>query len=294
MEANMGRRSSWLLLLCINFIFIAEPAIFHARAAGHLRNANVSFDLYRDYLIVLQARVGPLKGLNFLLDTGATPSVIDPHIAAKLHLEAVPTDIAVLQGTTRGATATVPSLQIGPVVKENLPVLVEDLSFVQKVVPVHLDGIVGLDVLGQAAFTISYREHEIEFGPATALATSVPLVSSQGLAMITAIVNHQPVQLLLDTGAPSLILFKREAAPGIKTAALDVLSNSIGDYDHRPLRLSSLDLGSASFSQSVAYFAPSPGDAGHDFDGLMSPAALGITRIAIDLGRGEMSFSRSR
>jgi predicted aspartyl protease len=294
MEANMGRRFSWLFLLCIDFVFIAEPAMFHARAAGPPRNANVSFELYRDYLIVLQARVGPLRGLNFLLDTGATPSVLDPHIAAKLHLKAVPTEIAVLQGTARGATATVPSLQIGPVVKENLPVLVEDLSFVQKVVPVHLDGIVGLDVLGQIPFTISYREHEIKFGPTPALTTSVPLAGRQGLAMMTAIVNDQPVRLLLDTGAPSLILFKHLAVPGIKTTGLDVPTKSIGDYEHKPLRLSSLNLGAASFSQPLAYFVPSPGDSAHDFDGLMSPAALGITRLAIDLGREEMSFSGGR
>ncbi|HEY2019309.1 MAG TPA: retropepsin-like aspartic protease, partial [Bryobacteraceae bacterium] len=192
----------------MNFLFIAEPAIFHARAAGHPRNANVSFELYRDYLIVLQVRVGPLKGLNFLLDTGATPSVLDPRIAAKLHLETVPTEIAVLQGTARGATATIPSLQVGPVVKENLPVLVEDLSFVQKVVPVRLDGIVGLDVLGQSAFVIDYVSHNIRFGSAN-LASSVPLQLRQGLAMLTATVNQEPAQLLLDTGAPSLILFRR-------------------------------------------------------------------------------------
>ncbi len=33
-------------------------------------------------------------------------------------------------------------------------------------------------------------------------------------------------------------------------------------------------------------------DAGHDFDGLMSPAALGITRIAIDLHQGTLAFTR--
>ena len=289
----MGRRSSWLLLLCINFMFIAEPAMFHARAAGHPRNANVSFELYRDYLIVLQARVGPLKALNFLLDTGATPSVLDPHIAAKLHLEAVPTDIAVLQGTARGATATVPSLQIGPVVKEDLPVLVEDLSFVQKVVPVHLDGIVGLDVLGQTAFTIDYAAREIQFGPIADMPASVPLELRQGLAIVHANVNQQPVQLLLDTGAPSVILFKGLGLPGIKAASFDVSSGAIGDHNDRPFHLSSLAFGSATFSHPLAYFVATQRDAAHDFGGVVSPVALGISRLGIDIPAGEMTFSRT-
>lgn len=288
----MGRRLSWLLLLCTNFMFIVEPTIFHARAVVRPRNANVSFELYRDYLIVLQARVGPLKGLNFLLDTGATPSVLDPHLAAKLHLETVPTDIAVLQGTTRGATATVPSLQIGPVVKENLPVLIEDLSFVQKVVPVHLDGIVGLDVLGQSPFTIDYTAREVRFGPLDRMSASIPLDFKQGLAMLHATVNQQPVQLLLDTGAPSIILFKGQTVPGIKTVSFDVSSGSIGDHDERSFRLSSLVLGSAVFSYPVAYLVTSPRDAAHDFSGVLSPAALGISRIGIDVAGGQMEFSR--
>jgi predicted aspartyl protease len=290
----MGRRSSWLLLLPMNFMFIAEPAIYHARAVGHPRNANVRFELYRDYLIVLHARLGPLKGLNFLLDTGATPSVIAPHIAAKLHLETVPTEIAVLQGTTQGAAATVPSLEIGPVVKENLPVLVEDLSFVQKVVPVHLDGIVGLDVLGQAGFTIDYAARQIQFGPIGEMPGSAPLDVKQGLALVHANVNQQPVELLLDTGAPSIILFNRLGLPGVRRTSFDVSSGSIGEYGHKPFPLNSVRIGSTNFSHLSVYVAATPGDSGHGFDGLVSPAALGITRLAIDILRRQVAFSTTR
>ena len=272
----MGRRVSLSLSLCLCVVIVAPPKTFRAHAADRPHSTNVNFELYRDYLIVLQARVGPLKGLNFLLDTGATPSVLDPHTAARLHLQLTSAEIAVLQGTAHGATATVPSLQVGPVLKENLPVLVEDLSFVQKVVPVHLDGIVGLDVLGGSPFTIDYTTREIRFGPFAGLASSTPMESKQGLPLVNATMNGQSVLLLLDTGAPSLILFKRPPVPGIRAASFDVSSGSIGEYDHKSFRLSSLGIGSASFPHPSAYVVTTPGGSAHGFDGVMSPVALGL------------------
>ena len=46
----------------------------------------VPFKLCRGYAIVVRGSVGNLKNLNFLVDTGAVPSVLDERIAQKLHL----------------------------------------------------------------------------------------------------------------------------------------------------------------------------------------------------------------
>ena len=70
-----------------------------------------------------------------------------------------------------------------------------DLSFVQKVVPVHLDGIVGLDVLGGSPFTIDYTTREIRFGPFAGLASSTRMESKQGLPLVNATMNGQSVLL---------------------------------------------------------------------------------------------------
>ena len=290
----MRRMRSWLVLFFLGPVSFGLPASSRAASPDDGQPATVRFELYRDYLIVLQARVGPLKGLNFLLDTGATPTVIDPHLAGKLHLQSTATDIAVLQGTAHGATATLPNLEVGSLVRENLPVLVEDLSFVQKVVPVHLDGIVGMDVLGQSAFTIDYVAHEIRFGPVNEPTAATPLDLAGGLVFIDATVNDQSARLLLDTGAPSLFLFKRLPAPGGQTTAFQVSSASIGDHDQKTIRLNSLAVGSTTFSHPLAYFIATPGDSAHNFDGLISPAALGIARISVDLSRREVAFSVRR
>ena len=284
----MGRPLHLLLFILTVVANGCQPGVSQSLAEGTPRSADVNFELFHDYLIVLRGRVGPIEGLNFLLDTGATPSVLDPGLAAKLGLRSTPTQIAVLQGTARGATAILPSLQIGPVTRSNFPVLLEDLSFVQKVLPVHIDGIVGLDVLGQTEFVIDYGARRIHFGPSD-LTSSVPLEIDHGLAIVSVAVNHHPAQLLLDTGAPSLMLFRTfDASAHIQL----VSSGSIGEHEQDWLRLASLTLGSATIRHPSAFLISSTNDAEHEFAGILSPAGLGFRRVAIDLRRGAMAFSR--
>ena len=56
--------------------------------------------------------------------------------------------------------------------------------------------------------------------------------------------------------------------------------------------LRSLRLAETEFGREPAFLIRAPGDRGRDFDGMMSPAALGISKVAIDLERGVMAFSR--
>lgn len=53
-------------------------------AAG--KTNEVEFKLYGGYAVVARGSVGNLKSLNFLLDTGAVPSVLDERVANKLRL----------------------------------------------------------------------------------------------------------------------------------------------------------------------------------------------------------------
>src|SRR6202012_2174235 len=122
-----GHAFCWLSLLTV-LLTAGEP---HARGYGNGRDT-VHFDLYRDYFIVARGTAGPLKGLNFLLDTGASPTVLDRRVAEKLQIDQAPASMAVLGGSVQATQATVPSLELGPVRRDGLGVVVEDLSFFQK------------------------------------------------------------------------------------------------------------------------------------------------------------------
>ena len=143
----------------------------------------VKFDLYHDYLMVARGSAGPLKGLNFLIDTGASPSVLDSRLAERLHLPQSPASTAAFGGSVQAGTVIVPSLNLGPVRRENVPVLIEDLSFFRKALPVRIDGVIGLDVLGQSAFVIDYGAHRINFGGHAVLPVAISFTGGKTLEL---------------------------------------------------------------------------------------------------------------
>jgi predicted aspartyl protease len=255
----------------------------------------VKFDLYQDYLIVARGSAGSLKGLTFLIDTGASPSVLDPRLAQKLHLLPSPASIAVVGGSVQAGAAIAPNLNLGPITRENVPVLIEDLSFFQKVLPVRIDAVIGLDVLGQSAFVIDYGARKMHFGAHPDFPGSISLRLVQGLMVVDAEVNNMPAHMLVDTGASSLLLFAK-SMPGpakeLMVSAGQRSSDTIGEFARRQLSLHSLRLGQAEFRQTPACVVNDPSHEGRGFDGLISPAALGMRLLAIDLARGEMGFSR--
>jgi predicted aspartyl protease len=269
-----------------------------ARASQQASKASVSFTLYHDYLIVAQGSAGPLKGLNFLVDTGASPSVLDRQLAQRLGLDELPGSITIVNGSVPAGQATVPNLELGPMRRHNLPILVEDLSFFERTLPVHIDAVIGLDVLGQSAFEIDYTWRQIHFGSFRPPAVSLPLRIEAGLPIIDAELDSVAVHLLMDTGASSLLLFEPRSGPILpqKISAVGGSSSTIGEFQGKQVWLRSLRLGGKEFGREPAFMVRSPGNQdqtfNRNFDGLLSPAGLGMTKVAIDVERGVLAFSR--
>lgn len=256
--------------------------------------ASVRFDLYRGYFMVVHGSAGRLKNLNFFIDTGTRPAVLDSRIAKKLKLrsdEAV--RIAIVGGRVKGEMAKLPSLRIGPVQRSNLPIVIADLSFFKKVVPIRIDAIVGLDALGQKPFVIDYSARVVRFGADPALPVSVPLRLDRGLAVFDAEIGNTRVHLLLDTGASTLVLFTR-TSPRSPGEGIDAVlgAEEIGNFESKPVWLHMLRLGAAEFRKEPALMTFNPKPSQIDFDGLISPVALGLSRAAVNVEGGVLAFSR--
>jgi hypothetical protein len=291
----MGRRHYlFLFMLACAGCAGKAPAASLPTATRVSAGATVRFDLYQGYLIVAHGSAGRLKNLSFLLDTGTSVPIVDARIARKLHLDRqADANIVILGGRARGTDATLPSLGIGPVERSNLPVVTTDLSFFRRIIPAGVDGIVGLDVLGQEAFVIDYAAQVIRFGPLPTLAVSVPLKLDGGLATFDAEIDHAPVHLAFDTGVSSLVLFDPAKSPG-SGEKVDAVreGNDIGNFASKATRLRSVTLGREEFRRKSAIVVSNPKQSQLDFDGLMSPPALGISRVAVDLKAGVLGFER--
>jgi predicted aspartyl protease len=253
---------------------------------------SVRFQLYQGYLIVVHGSIGAVKNLNIFLDTGATPALLDSRVARKLNLRGEESvSIVRLDRRTRAEETNLPSLEIGPLKRSNLRVVTADLSFYEKVLPVRIDAIVGLDVLGQRPFVTDYPARVIRFEPAPALQVSLPLRLDQGLAVFDAEIDHTPVHLLFDTGAGSMVLFNKATPRSTGTKDTEE-SRKTAASEEKKVWLRTLRLGAEEFGQKPALLTRNPKPSQLDVDGLMSPAALGISRVAVDLKTGVLAFSR--
>lgn len=253
----------------------------------------VRFDLLRRYLIVMHGSLGPLKYVNFLLDTGTNPVVLDQRIARKLRLQAKePARIVILDGIRSGSSVELPSLEIGAFRRRNLRAVTADLAFFQKALGVRIDAIVGLDLLGQVRFVIDYPARTIHFGPGPTLAIAVPLWLEQGLPVFGAEIDNRPVHLVFDTGADTIILFKTGIRQSTKVNGSHQSPRAMGDFASEPIRLRSFRLGDKEFRQKPAQLAPNPKPSQLNFDGIMSPMALGASRVSVDLQKGILAFNR--
>ncbi len=292
-------------LLCISVCVLLGPTVTARAGASDARQpqsvrptseavATLPFDLYQGYFIVARGSAGPLKNLNFFLDTGTSLPVLDSRIAGKLHLHGEEAaNLIILGGQVKAEDAIVPLLELGPVQRTNSQVITADLSFFQRFLPIRIDAIVGLDMLGQSPFVIDYTARVIRFGVAPALPVSVPLRLDGGLAVFDAEIDQTPVHLLFDTGASSLVLFARETTEGsTEKVAEELAPKAIGMFKSESVRLRSLRLGTQEFRKEPALLTRNPQPSQLDFDGLMSPAALGISRVSVDLRAGVLAFSR--
>jgi Aspartyl protease len=86
----------------------------------------ISFDLESDFLVVVKGQVGS-RGLKFIVDTGATRSVIDRRVAASLQLKRHAGRIVNFDRYIPIEWAEVPELRMGPLCAQDLRVMVVDL-----------------------------------------------------------------------------------------------------------------------------------------------------------------------
>ncbi len=141
----------------------------------------VPFRLYRDYAIVVRGSIGNLSNLNFLIDTGAVPSVLDRRIARKLRLAGTLGKLSVFTQKLDTEHSNAPNVQLGQLHADALPVVVRDLSFAEQALGTRVDAMIGFDLLGQSAFTIDYVSKKTVFGPIDASLAAIPYQSRPGL-----------------------------------------------------------------------------------------------------------------
>jgi hypothetical protein len=278
---------------CLCAMLLASSVAVAARKPSDEDTTSVRFKLYHDYLVVMQGSLGKLDKRNILVDTGTNPTMIDEEVARKLGLQPI-TDsdraLHVLQKDLPSHFVRLPSLAFGPVHRDDMAVVVTDLSVFQRVAGVHVDAVVGLDVLAQSSFRIDYAAKRIVFGPVDANPRAVPFGSGPPFVTIPMVVKDQRLQVLIDTGTAALVLFSNRVGDwqnSLPVVSQRNSSNVGGQVAMREVEIGETRVGSIAEGPRSAFITEN-----HccKFDGLMGISSKNVKEIAFDFERKQFSW----
>jgi predicted aspartyl protease len=291
MRARSLGLSILLVVLSPNFasLFAAEPP------------TQVPFKLHGGFAVVVHGAIASQDNLNILVDTGAVPSVVNERLARKLKLSGPREVISVVNQNRSLQRVSLVGLHIGLLEYATVSAVVLDLATIESRLGLRLDAIVGLDVLGGRNFTIDYKQRQLLIGEALSTGERIPFeLKTEARApyvVVSMEMNSQRVRLLLDTGADDLKLYAARVPALTLTVQKSGTRKDVsaaGEYDVNQIRLSNARLGGIERANLQAVIVGSPDSALREFDGLLGPTFLGITRLAFDFRNSALYVELNR
>jgi hypothetical protein len=260
------------------------------------KHEEIPIEIYRDYVTVVQGALGDNHGLNFILDTGTNPSIVDSKIAKELHMVEMVGRLAVHDKRFEVQQSVLPTVQLGSLRTEAIPVLIRDLAFLQRGLGIRIDAVIGLDVLTRRNFSINYTTKRMRLGSVHLSRSEVALQSTPSSWLIAPMeVDGVPLRMLVDTAASGIFLFKhgiRHRLPHLTSLGEIVSSNMGGEFLAERVLLTRTNLGDTDFGHMNAFVVEDWEDETRDFDGLIGPSALGLKQIAFDFQRRALSWKK--
>jgi predicted aspartyl protease len=272
----------------------SNDGIMHEESASHV-SVRLPVRLYGGYLVIAEGAIGSIHKLNFLVDTGACPSVVDQKIARDLKLAEQPERVNLWNKSVQARQVTLPSLILGPVRVESIPVLAEDLSFLQKALGFKVHAIVGMDVLRKSSFTINYQAKEILFGVPENLTYSVPFETDTPVITVRMGFQDRRLRMVLDSGGPDLTVFRsRVAEPiGLEALGTETVADAGGTFQRTKVRIPRLYIGTEAVGAQTAFLVDDRKDEGDDFDGVLGISVFQFWKVAFDFKKSRFSWELS-
>jgi hypothetical protein len=281
------------VLFGLGLLFLAAPARSRSSSDSpddptpQVQRKTVPVRIFRGFLVVVEGRFGSiLQHQNFLLDTGTSPSIINKDLAGPLDLSKSSAILASVGRDSKVQAAILPEIEIGSIQAHSVPILLSDLSQLESDLGIPVAGIIGLDVLSKASFSLDYEKKSIQFGRFTPGGITVPLPEGSAVALAEVNWNGTPKRMVVDTGSEQLVLLGKEpplsgalragsAGDGATMAA------SVADrVTVQQLPPTELVLAGKKFSAAKAYWVP--GSDASDSDGLLGIRSLGFRRLSFD------------
>jgi predicted aspartyl protease len=275
----------WVLISSLVLVAPTSYSQVNASIAGAIAGPETStvktFDLRESFLIVVEGRIGPLEHLKFILDTGASHTVVSRKIADQLALARRPGTVINFQKRLPVEWAQVPEVQLGPIVATNSRMMVADLDQYTEFAR-GIDAIAGLDLLSRCErLQVDYERKLVVF-QARPTALQVPHFQARGV-VVTATLQDRPVRLLVDTGFQEIALLEdRLRARGQRFHVEEIAREQIGSLLGEEVRVPGLRIGSDQQNAPVLLVRGKTEMVPDGLDGYLGPRALGAKKIELD------------
>lgn len=284
----------WLLTLaCLSLCFPSSlQAHNQPRPAESASGSALPFRLSSGRLIQVEGRIGNQTNLKFILDTGATISIVDQRIAEKLKLDAHPATSFNFDRFLKWEEATVPEVQFGPVRAANVAVLVGDLArysdFARKA-----DAIIGMDLLNLRNVTIDFGAGSLIFDAGATRAYSAGSDPMMKCLVLALQIQDHPVHLIVDTGVQGILLYEerlRTSVPRLRTAGSIKNATMGGRMQVRQATLPDVVFGSRNREERVLFLPSPPAYMLPGIDGILGISALQARRVHFDFSKNIVSW----
>jgi hypothetical protein len=252
----------------------------------------LSFRLSAGYLIMIEGQIGTQRNLRFILDTGATMSIVDKKIADKLKLSRHSIESFNFDRKLRWEQAEFPEVQFGPVKATKIAMLVGHLAEYSEFAR-NADAIIGTDLLKLSNVSIDYEARRIVFhlrGLESSAARGEPLSDCLTLDVL---VQGHPVRLIADTGLPGILLYEErllKSVPGLQLTGTAINVTMGGRLHAKQVTLHGVAIGPTDKDVSVLLMKSPPPDMLPGIVGIVGIAALNARRVNIDFARGTLSW----
>lgn len=250
------------------------------------------FRLSEGYLIQVEGQIGGRDHLRLILDTGATMSVVDRRIAKALDVERQPAESFNFDRKLSWDRATIPVIRFGPIEAKDIVVLVGDMAKYSEFA-CNVDAIIGLDILSLSNFTVDYGRRKLIFDTPIDIPTQTRVAAAPNCLILEIHVQGHPVQLIVDTGFPGILLFEERLRSSVPTIRLtrNILDVTLGErlLAKRTI-LENVAIGSVTRDVTVLLTkAPAAGTL-PGMDGVIGISALSAHRVHFDFTRQTLTW----
>jgi predicted aspartyl protease len=286
----------WMLWVMLAINSVTGAVRLQGQELGESEiTGGISFDLACDFLVVVEGQAGSLRGLKFIVDTGATRSLIDRKVAARLQLKRHAGRIMNFNRYIPIEWAEVPELRMGPLRAQDIRVMVVNLAEYSEFAK-SMDGVIGLDLLTRTEkFTIDYAKKRLYF-ERLANGTHRPV---SGLFVVPIIVQGFAMRLGVDTGLSDILLYRdrlRKRPVKLRTEG-EPSPVTIGRLKGKKVTLPGVQIGGPEEAITVVMIDGPSEHALPRLDGYLGVASLDAKRVVFDFAKMSLHWelgARSR